>query len=93
MLDWVKLCAIKMTTLTQEYEQEIKAILEAYNTGNVHYIEWGTVDSFRAAVAAMGDEWECDWTYNEIQDYYDFTAFRWDDPDVEAEAKLRFIGE
>jgi len=79
------------TPSTQDYSEEIKTILKAYNTGDAQYIEWGTVDSFSAAVAAMGNDWECDWIYNEIQDYYDFTAFRWDD--LNAEAKLRLIGE
>ncbi len=82
-----------MTVISSEYTEEIKTILNAYNTGDIHYIEWGTIDTFAAAVAAMGDDWECDWVYNEDEDYYDFKAFRYDDPDVDAEAKLRLIGE
>jgi hypothetical protein len=82
-----------MTEAKQKYAKEIKTILGAYNTGDIHYIEWGTVVSFSAAVVAMGDDWDCDWVYNEDEDYYDFKAFRYDDPDADAEARLRLVGE
>lgn len=76
-----------------EYAYEIETILECYDDGEVHYIERGTVDSFSAAVAAMGDDWECDWQWNEDDDCYDFKVWRYGCNDPDAETRLKLIGE
>lgn len=80
-----------MSNLT--YAEEIETILKFYGDGDVHYIEWGTVDDFAAAVKGIRGDWDCDWVYNEDKDYYDFKAWNNNNDDPEAETRLRLIGE